>query len=150
MFIRMNESRNLASANRCTTNADALSNSSTPRIGYKNVRILRVIRLGQPHRRWNADSFSMPQVMQIGSSIRLGFFSHILDWRLVVSRPKQKYNQSYYHLEFFFTFKVKSEIPYQHTNSFQKFTFAKIISHIHDTLSGSKINICNGFLIIKQ
>jgi hypothetical protein len=43
--------------------------SLTPRFGFNNVRILRDIRLGQSHRRWNADSSSIPQAMLIGSSI---------------------------------------------------------------------------------
>jgi hypothetical protein len=40
------------------------------KIGFENMRILRDIRLGQYHRRWNADSSFIPQAMQIGSSIR--------------------------------------------------------------------------------
>jgi hypothetical protein len=56
MFIRMNESGvtvnlPLASANHSNTNADAPSYSSTLRIGFENVCILRGIRLGQLHRR---------------------------------------------------------------------------------------------------
>jgi hypothetical protein len=37
------------------------------RIGFENVRILKDIRLGQLHRRCNANSSSIPQAMQIGS-----------------------------------------------------------------------------------
>jgi hypothetical protein len=60
----------LASTNRSSADADAPSYSSTLRIGFENKRIFRNIRLGQLHRRWNADSSSIPQAMQIGSSIR--------------------------------------------------------------------------------
>jgi hypothetical protein len=58
-----------ASANRSSADADAApSISSTPKISFENVRILRDIRLGQSHRRWNSHSSSIPQAMQIGSS----------------------------------------------------------------------------------
>jgi hypothetical protein len=61
----------LASANRSSADAaDAPTYFSTPRIGFENLCILRVIRLGQSHRKWNADSSSIPQANQIGSSIR--------------------------------------------------------------------------------
>jgi hypothetical protein len=43
------------------------SYSSTLRIGFENVRILRDIRFGQLHRSWNADSSSIVQAMLIGS-----------------------------------------------------------------------------------
>jgi hypothetical protein len=46
------------------------SYSSTISIGFENVRILWDNRLRQLHRRWNADSSSIPQAMQIGSSIK--------------------------------------------------------------------------------
>jgi hypothetical protein len=41
----------LASANRSSVDARAPSYSSTPRIGFENVPILRDISLGQSHRR---------------------------------------------------------------------------------------------------
>jgi hypothetical protein len=53
----------LASANRSSADAE-----STLRIGFENVRILRDTKLGQLYRRWHADSSSIPQATQIGSS----------------------------------------------------------------------------------
>jgi hypothetical protein len=44
--------------------------SSTPRIDFENMSILRAIKLGQLLKKWNAESFTIPQVIQIGSSIR--------------------------------------------------------------------------------
>jgi hypothetical protein len=60
----------LASANRISADADAPSYSSTLKIGFENKRIPWDIRLWKLHRRWNAYSSSIPQAMQIGSSIR--------------------------------------------------------------------------------
>jgi hypothetical protein len=65
----MNESRSHSESAICQR-AHAPSNASTPRIGFENVHILKDIRLEQSHRRWNADSSSIPQAIQIGSSIR--------------------------------------------------------------------------------
>jgi hypothetical protein len=59
----------LASVNRSSADAEAPSYSSTPRIGFENLRILRDIRLWQSHRIRNADSSSIPQAIQIGLSI---------------------------------------------------------------------------------
>jgi hypothetical protein len=56
--------------NRSSADADASSYSSTAKIVFKNVHILRYIRLGQSHSRWNADSSYITQALQIGSSIR--------------------------------------------------------------------------------
>jgi hypothetical protein len=60
----------LASANRSSADADAHTYSSKLRIGFENKRILRDIRLGQLHRRCIADSSSIPQAMQIGSTMK--------------------------------------------------------------------------------
>jgi hypothetical protein len=70
----------LASANSSSADADAPSYSSTPRIGFENVRILRDIRLGQSHRsfifkshvvqmlvEWTVSSYESHQNPQFGS-----------------------------------------------------------------------------------
>jgi hypothetical protein len=84
MFIRMNESRShrnlpLASANRSSADVDAPSYSSTPRIGFENVCILRDIRLGQSHRRCYANSSFIPLAMHISSSIKT-MLQMLVEW----------------------------------------------------------------------
>jgi hypothetical protein len=63
---------NLPHASTNISNADAgvPSCSSTPRIGFKNLRILRDIALGQLHKKIYVEPSTIQQAMQIGSSIR--------------------------------------------------------------------------------
>jgi hypothetical protein len=68
----------LASANRSSADAD----------GLEIVRILGDIRLGQLYRRWwNADSSSIPQAMQIDSSIRPMLCRCLLNGQCPVMSP---------------------------------------------------------------
>jgi hypothetical protein len=77
----------LASVNCHSAHADAPSYYSTLRIGFENVHILRDNRLEQLHRRWNAYSSSIPQAMQIDSSIRPMLCRCLFNGRCPVMSP---------------------------------------------------------------
>jgi hypothetical protein len=90
----------LASANGSSADVDAPhilqrpSYSSTLRTGFEteNLRTLRDIRLGQLHRRWNADSSFIPQAMQIGSSIRPMLCRCLFNGQCSVTSPTKVLN----------------------------------------------------------
>jgi hypothetical protein len=81
----------LASANRSSADADTPSYSSTLRIDYENVRILRYIRLGQSHRKSKTDSFSH-KAMQTDSSIRPMLYNCLLNGHCPVMSPTKILN----------------------------------------------------------